>query len=196
MSKSNESPLLAAARALADDVARFETLSLELSRMDLNSDKALQRARSGLEACSAHETKLATSLRGFAEAMQAMQDSQRRSMELTAEAAARVRKRQQERAELQQRLIELGARAREVSEPVAQLFASTGEGSPDLLAPLAEVERRLDAVIDDAAAVCELARQGDWSDMERDTQSLREQLQALRNRVLLMRRKLSNDAPS
>jgi len=196
MSKSTESPLLAAARALAEDVSRFEDLSLELSRLDINSEKSLQRARSGLEACSTHETKLAASLRGFAEAMQVVQESQRRSMDMTAEAAARLRKRQQERGELQQRLIELGARAREVSEPVAQLFSSPAEGSPDLLAPLAEVERRLDAVIDDAAAVCDLARQGDWTDFERETQSLREQLQALRNRVMLMRRKLSSDAPS
>jgi hypothetical protein len=195
MSKNSESPLLAAARTLAENVARFEDLSAELLRLPLNSEKSLQRARQGLEMCSEHETKLAHSLRGFAEAMQALQESQRRSMDLTAQAAQRIQKRQEQRLELQQRVAQLGAQAREVSQPVAALVEAPGD-SPDLLAPLAEVERRLDAVIEDAGSVHELARQDEWSDLERDTQSLREQLQALRNRVLLMRRKLSHVAPS
>jgi homoserine acetyltransferase len=51
-------------------------------------------------------------------------------------------------------------------------------------------------VIADANGLCEAARADEWHDLERDTQSLREQLQALRNRVLLMRRKLSQIAAS
>lgn len=195
MSKNADTPLLAAARALAENVVRFEAISRELERLPLNSEKSLQRARQGLEACSEHETKLAHSLRGFAEAMQAVQESQRQSMDRTAEAAQRVRERQEQRSELERRVAQLGAQAREVSQPVASLVEAPGE-SPDLLAPLAEVERRLAAVIEDAGSVNELARRGEWNDLERDTQSLREQLQALRNRVLLMRRKLSKDAAS
>jgi hypothetical protein len=195
MSKNQESPLLSAARALAENVGRFEMLSQELSRLPVNSDKSLQRARQALQACSDHEAKLAQSLRAFAEAMQAMQESQRHCMGVTAEAAARVQKRQEQRALLEQRLAQLGTSAREVSQPVAALFEAPGE-SPDLMAPLAEVERRLDGVIADANGLCEAARADEWHDLERDTQSLREQLQALRNRVLLMRRKLSQIAAS
>jgi ABC-type transporter Mla subunit MlaD len=195
MSKNKESPLLSAAGALAEDIDTFEALSLELSRLPIHTDKSLARARQGLQACSEHETKLAGSLHGFAAAMQAMQERQRRCMEVTAAAAARVQQRQEQRMQLEQQLAQLGASAQEVSEPVAALFAAPGE-SPDLLAPLAEVERRLDAVIEGAGALCDSARQGEWHDLERDTQSLREKLQALRNRVLLMRRKLSTVAPS
>jgi uncharacterized coiled-coil DUF342 family protein len=195
MSKNTDTPLLAAARALAEDVTRFETLSLELARLPLNSEKSLQRGRQALQACSEHETKLAQSLRGFAEAMQAVQQSQRQSMDRTAEAAQRVQKRQEERSELERRVAQLGNQAREVSQPVAGLVEAPGT-SPDVLAPLAEVGRRLDAVIDDAGSVYELAQQGEWNDLERETQSLREQLQSLRNRVLLMRRKLSSEAAS
>ncbi|HVY32202.1 MAG TPA: hypothetical protein VHB79_36950 [Polyangiaceae bacterium] len=195
MSKSTDTPLLAAARALAEDVGRFEALSLELARQPLSSEKSLQRGRQALQACSEHEAKLAQSLRGFAEAMQAVQESQRQSMDRTAEAARRLQERQEQRAELERRVAQLGSQAREVSQPVASMVEAPGE-SPDLLAPLAEVGRRLDAVIDDAGSVYELARQGEWNDLERETQSLREQLQALRNRVLLMRRKLSSEAAS
>jgi hypothetical protein len=195
MSKSQESPLLAAARALAEDVGRFESLSQELGRLPINSDKTLQRARQHLQTCSEHEAQLAQSLRGFAEAMQALQESQRRCMDLTAQAAARMQKRHEQRVALEQRLTELGKSARDVSQPVAALFETAGE-SPDLMAPLAEVERRLDGVIQNASSLCDAARDEEWHDLERDTQSLREQLQALRNRVLLMRRKLAPVASS
>lgn len=199
MSKNQESPLLSAARALAENVSRFETLSQELSRLPVSSDKSLQRARQALQACSEHEAKHAQSLRAFAEAMQALQESQRHCMDVTAEAAARVQKRQEQRTLLEERLALLGASAREVSQPVAALFGAPGEApgeSPDLMAPLAEVERRLDGVIGDASSLCDAARADEWHDLEHDTQSLREQLQALRNRVLIMRRKLSQVASS
>lgn len=196
MSKSTESPLLIAARALSDDLQHFEQLSAELGRLVINSEKTLQRARKGLQECSEHEAKLAESLRRFASAMQAMQALQQRCMEQTALATERVRQRQEERAQLQQRLQSLGDNARDVSAPVAAL----GEGSEgvanDALGPLQEVARRLELVIAEATDVTELARQGEWADLERDTHSLEQQLQAARNRVLIGLRRLAQDAPS
>lgn len=198
MAKSNapESTLLSAARRLADDLSRFESLSLELSRLSINSEKSLQRARQSLEACSEHETVLAQSLQQFAQAMQGMQETQQRCVELTGEAAQRITTRLAERTQLQTRLASLGENARAVSAPVAELVERGATESSDLLLPLQEVERRLDAVIAEAGELCELAQVGDWSDLSRDTQALRDQLQALRNRVMLMRRKLANTAPS
>ena len=196
MSKSTESPLVAAVKQLDADVRRFEQLSNELVRSPINSEKSLQRARQALEACSTHETKLAESLRAFAEAMQNVQELQRSSMDATAQAAKRVSERHAERAKLQDRLAALGESARAVSAPVTELPQPDGSPESQMLGPLGEVERRLEVVIAEASELCELARQGDWADLERDTQSLREQLQALRNRVLLTRRKLLSDAPS
>jgi DNA repair exonuclease SbcCD ATPase subunit len=196
MSKSTESPLIAAVSQLDADLRRFEQLSLELGRSPINSEKSLQRARQALEACSSHETKLAESLRAFAEAMQGVQKIQHACMDATAQAAKRISERHAERAQLQDRLAALGESARAVSAPVTELPESDGSPSSQMLGPLGEVERRLEAVIAEASELCELSRQGDWADLERDTQSLREQLQALRNRVLLTRRKLVSDAPS
>lgn len=198
MAKSNapESPLLSAARQLADDLTRFESISLELSRLSINSEKSLQRARQSLQACSEHEASLAQSLQAFARAMQSMQETQQRCVELTADATQRIATRLAERSQLQSRLATLGESARAVSAPVAELVERGATDSNDLLLPLQEVERRLEAVIAEGAELCELSRAGDWSDLERDTHALREQLQALRNRVMLMRRNLANTAPS
>lgn len=195
-SKAPESPLVVAARELTEQLARFEAQSDELSRLNINSDKALQRARQGLEASSTHEAGLARALRAFADAMQGVQQTQQRCVEVTANTAGRIAARQAERAELQSRLAALGENARQVSAPVAELAGQGAAESGALLGSLQEVERRLEGVIAEAGELCELSRAGGWTDLERDTQGLREQLQALRNRVLLMRRKLADTAPS
>lgn len=196
MTKPTESPLLAAARALSDDLERFEKLSLELSRLVINSDKTLQRARRGLIECSQHESKLAESLHGFAAAMQAMQASQQRCVDQTATATERLRQRQEQRAQLQERLQLLSQKASEVSQPAAGLPESPAAASPELLRPLHEIAERLDRVIAEAAEVSELARRDEWTDVERDTLALEQQLRAAKNRVQLGLRKLAQDAPS
>jgi hypothetical protein len=197
MSKTTESPLVSAARSLANDLQRFEELSAELSRLVVNSEKSLQRARRGLQECSEHEAKLAESLRGFAAAMQGMQALQQRCMDQTALATERIRVRQDERAALQQRMQLLAESARDVSAPVTALPEGAGTAVPsEMLGPLQEIGRRLEAVIADATEVTELARQGEWADLERDTHALEQQLQAARNRVLIGLRRLAQDAPS
>ncbi len=52
MSKSTESPLVAAVKQLDADVRRFEQLSSELVRAPINSEKSLQRARQARERSS------------------------------------------------------------------------------------------------------------------------------------------------
>jgi len=196
MSKTQENLLVLAARQLVDDLERFDAASAELGRSAINSEKSLQRARQGLEACAEHEAKLGQSLRGFAEAMQSTQAAQVRCMEVASAAAARVQQRQEQRAELQRRVATLGQNARDVSAPVASLSEGFAGASDDALGPLQEVERRLDAVIAEASEVCDAAQRDDWNDLQRDTQALQQQLQALRNKVLLLRRKLAQSAAS
>jgi hypothetical protein len=196
MNKTQANALVAAAQQLAEGLERFEALSEELGRLAINSEKSLLRARLGLEACAQQESRLAENLRGFAQAMQAMQLAQQRCIELATSAAERVQQRQAQRAELQQRIGQLGQNAREVSAPVAALPERSDGVPEDMLGPLQEVEQRLDAVIVEAGEVRALAERDDWADLERETQTLQQQLQGLRNKVLLCRRKLAQGAAS
>jgi len=196
MSKSHESPLLSAARSLSDDLERFEKLSAELSRLVINSDKTLQRACRGLLECSEHETKLAETLRGFAAAMQAVQQTQQRCLEQTAAATERVRQRQSQRSQLIERLQVLSQQAREVSAPVTALPEASPSSGAEVLGPLHEIARRLELVIEEARQVAMLAQEDEWVDVERDTQALEQQLLAAKNRVQLSLRRLAQDAPS
>jgi hypothetical protein len=196
MSKTQANALVTAAHLLAEGLQRFEELSDELSRLSINSEKTLLRARQGLEACAQQEAKLAEHLRGFAQAMQDTQATQQRCLELATAAAQRVQQRQAQRTELQQRIGQLGQNAREVSAPVAALPERPDALPQDMLAPLQEVERRLDAVISEAGEARAWAERDDWADLERETQALQQQLQGLRNKVLLCRRKLAQGASS
>jgi len=196
MSKNAESPLLAAARVLSDDLERFEKLSGELSRLVINSDKTLQRAARGLLDCSEHEAKLAESLRNFAKAMQGMQETQQRCVEQTALAAERVRQRQEQRARLQERLLSLSHSAGGIGQLAAAASDAPASASADVLVQLQEVTQRLERVIAEASDIAELAHVDDWSDVERDTRTLKQQLLAAKNRLGLNMSKLAKDAPS
>jgi hypothetical protein len=125
--------------------------------------------------------------------MRELQLTQQRCVEQIAKGAQHIQRRQLERADLEERLQQLGEKARAVTEP-ATPKAEVEPGEP--FGPLDDVGRNLEGLINEVAQVCDLAGQQDWQDLARDTQSLREQLQALKNRVQLARRKLAQDAPS
>ncbi len=196
MNKKPEAALTAAARALDEDLARFEELAQELSRVQVNSEKALQRARQALEGCSEHEQQLAGSLQAFAEAMQTIAARQQRCMEQTAHATAQIQARHEQRTALLERVAALGASARSVTAPLGDLGEPTAAPSTEVLASIQERARRLEATIEEAAAVAVAAKQDEWFDIARDAETLQQQLQAVRNRVLQSQRKLASQAPS
>ena len=196
MTEKYDNQLSQAAKALEEELTRFEDLLVELGR-PVNSDKALQRARQGLESCSRTEAKLAERLHAFADAMQKLQARQQKCMEVVRTNADHIQARHQERSALLERVAGLGSRAREVSEPLSGLSEEAWEsGSSDLLASVREVSDRLEVVIGEAEDVASSAERADWTDIARDAQALKQQLQAVRNRVLLGQRKLATRAPS
>ncbi|MFZ5897114.1 MAG: hypothetical protein ACOY0T_39010 [Myxococcota bacterium] len=196
MSRKPDSLLSKAATALEDELARFEDLLQEL-KQPVNSDKALQRARHRLEECSACEEKLAEHLRAFAEAMQAMQARQQECMQILAERAQGVATRLTERNALIVRINQLGQQARAVSEPIVALQEPDWNSpSPELLSSVAEMSTRLEAVISEAAAVVASAKESDWADVARDADALKQQLSAMRSKLIIGQRKLASRAPS
>jgi predicted nuclease with TOPRIM domain len=116
-------------------------------------------------------------------------------MELAAEAAARIQQRHEQRVALFERVAALGSRAKEVSAPIAEL-AEGSSLSNEMLSSIQEVARRLDTVIEEAGQVANLAKEDDWTDIARDAEGLQQQLQAVKNRVLMSQRKLASQAPS
>lgn len=196
MDKKHENPLAEASTRIQDALADFERLLQELAR-PISTEKALQRAREALEECSSCEEKLAGHLTSFAHAIQIIQDRQQRCMELLNERANQVQARHVDRAVLIERMALLGQRTSEVSKPIASLGDAAWDAvTPDLLASVGEVSTRLEVAIDEASQLMGSAREADWTDLARDAESLKQQLQSVRNQLLLGQRKLASRAPS
>jgi len=196
MSKKPDAVLVKAATLLDDELSHFEGLLQEL-KAPVNSEKALQRARQRLEECSACEEKLAEHLRAFALAMQVMQARQQECMQLLNERAEGLQARLLDRNALVQRINQLGQKAGQVSDPISALAEPAWESpTPELLSSVAEMSARLESVIAEAAAVATSAKESDWADVARDADALKQQLTAVRGKLLLGQRKLASRAPS
>lgn len=200
-SKDSESRLTQTAATLDAEIARFEQLVKELDTSSITSEKTLHRAAGKLEESAAIQQRLGSALQAFAEAMQEMQERQQRCVEATREAAQRVEQRFAGRNALLQRVQALGERAREINAPVAAAMApSAGEdAAPDTTKVLSSLEAVLAltaSAIDEADAVQRAAKDEEWSDIERDTGNLKQQLQSVRNKVLTTQRSVAARAAS
>lgn len=196
--KTAQGPLAAAASALENELRRYEDTVAELQKLPLTSDKTLQRARKVLEECAGHQEKLAALLPAFAQAMQDAQARQQQCMDVTAEGTSKIKTRFEERMALLERVAALGQRAQDINEPVAAVMSGKEENrSPiELLKSLEDVGTLTEAVIAEADAVHRLAQEGDWQDIARDTDALKQQLQSARNKVLVAQRNIAARAPS
>jgi hypothetical protein len=193
--KKTELSLAEAAALFEAELKHFEDLAAGLGRLGVNSDKTLQRARQGLEACAACEQTLAANLGAFVQAMQAFQERQQRCMVSVLESARRIEQRHKARQELLERVSQLGAQASGVTAPIEQL-AESGADATKVLGSMEDVGKRLDAVIAEAAALASAAADDEWQDIARDVDTLKQQLQAARNKVLLTQRSVATRAPS
>jgi len=196
--KTTDGTLAAAAAALENELERYDETVTELQKLPLTSDKTLQRARKVLEQCAGHQEKLAVLLPAFAQAMQQAQLRQQQCMDATAQGTEKIRTRFEGRMALLERVAALGQSAQDINEPVAAVMsAQAEERTPaELLKSLEDVGARTEAVIAEADAVHKLAQDGDWQDIARDTDALKQQLQSARNKVLVAQRNIASRAPS
>jgi DNA repair exonuclease SbcCD ATPase subunit len=196
MNEKDETPLTDAASRIEEELSRFERQLRELSR-PVNSEKALQRARVSLEQCSESEERLAAHLTDFARAIQSIQERQQRCMEALGERANEIQARHADRAALIERMASLGLRTSEISKPIASLEEKAWDTvTPELVASVGVVSSRLEEAIGEAGQIAASARDSDWSDLARDADVLKQQLQAVRNQLLIGQRKLASRAPS
>lgn len=197
-SKKTEGTLVKAATALENELARYEENVADARRLEISSEKGLQKSKAVLEACAATEQRMREHLQAFAAAMQEMQKRQQTCVEETVATAKRIEERIHDRAALLERFGQLGARAREVDEPVKAVMQRKAEGAKEseLLGALTEVIERTDSVLEDADAVAKDAQGRGWDDIAREAIALKQQLQSARNKVMQTQREMASRQPS
>lgn len=190
--------LTSAAQNLEGDLRKLEETVREAKGLDVTSDKTLHRARKLLEACSGHQLKLAGHLQDLVSAMQSAQVRVQASMDETIELSRRVGARASERAELVERFVVLGKRTAEIGEPVNAVVERHSEGAQpaELIVAVSAVLAVAEALVLECEGLVEDAKKGDWTDIAKETDGLRQQILSARNKVLMLRRNLSERAPS
>jgi DNA-directed RNA polymerase specialized sigma54-like protein len=198
MATKREGPLALAAMAFETELSRYEEISDETARGPLTSEKALIRAKKQLEESAACQVRLAEHLKAVVAALDVVRGRQEACAQNVMTAAHRVQTRAEEHLAMIQRFSALGLRARDVNEPVASVVARKAEGAParELLAGLREVLAQTEAIVVDAEALARDAASADWTDVARAAESLKDQVQSARNRVLLAEKSLTAQTPS
>jgi hypothetical protein len=185
MGNEKPSDLVAATTALDDELAKVEHLAEAAARIPLSSRRNLEKAaRTTAEAAEAqgkvgeHIAALMAALNdvrlrneGTVQALQARSDEiQRRSAELSA---------------LLERYESIGQDAHEITALAKGLSGESATAS------LSELETRLAGVADSARGLWEQARDGGWSDVAADAESLRQQVLSAKNKLGLLAKRLS-----
>jgi DNA repair ATPase RecN len=181
----SEGSLAEAAAAFERELANYEKLSLELARSPVRSEKTLTRARKVLGDAADSEAELGQLLQGLSQAMVQARDRQQACMARVQEAMQSAQTRANEFTALLERVAALGAKARDVNEPVTRVLAEkSGGGDPaTILASLSEVDTRIQDVVKDAQAIFEDAQAHDWPEVAKDVKSLEQQVQSVRTKV-------------
>jgi VIT1/CCC1 family predicted Fe2+/Mn2+ transporter len=194
--ESGASPLTAAAAALEAEIARFDDLAATIRRMPLNSRKNLERAARTLQEASGYDETIGGRLRTLLEAVNTANERLRASAAIIGERSQAISDRNREYGEVIGRFVALGEEARQLNT-IAQEIVAVGPGQVDgeqrerVGARCAELCDRMSRVADEAAGLARAADAKDMSDLAREADTLKQQIVAARNKLVLFRQSLA-----
>ena len=198
MSKNDpERPTLTDVAALIDaDLARFESLTDQLERGALDSQKKLERAAKALTEVAELDTRLGDHVRALLAAITAARDRQQALAQRVLERALELQGRAQAFQALLERYGALGQRAAELNG-VLQAAATkkrdlgSAADTAELVATLQGLGEQLHDLATEAAAHAAAAGAADFGDVVSQADSLRQQLLGALNKVNLLHASLA-----
>lgn len=190
MAKTEPRPeLVTAAEAVETEVRRLEELAAQACRTKLNTEKGIARAARELSDTMDQQRRLAQTLTVFGEVIAGVQRREQAALEPINRHAAQIQQRMSRLAEHTRTYGTLGLKANELAK-LLQGLATPKEGDPEEETPearrtrvLTEVEARFSALFEEAKALAELARAEEFNEVEREADSLKQKMQAMRARL-------------
>jgi chromosome segregation ATPase len=178
--------LASAALDLEDELTAIEALTRRLSRLELDSRKSIVGAAELLKEAADGHTRFAMRLRSVVESIDTLRRRQNESAAALSGLSESLDQRRRAHDELGDRFTALGHEARKVAE----LFQATApaEGAPELgreelRAKVATAGDSLATLVESARALATDAADAKMTDLHRDADALRQQLQALSNKL-------------
>lgn len=185
-------PLTEAAAALEAELKRFEEQASAAKKIPLDSEKNLARAARALQDSANAQERTADLVRALVGAINQARDQQQVNAEQLLARAEELKAQTEHLESLLARFKTLGADAKEIQQLVQ--VASQKGANKDLegaLSTLNEAREKIDAIAATAANLAMDAKARGINDVEREADSLRQQLLAARNKLGLLQQGLS-----
>jgi hypothetical protein len=188
--------LVTIAKAIEEELRRFESLAEEVRNSPMQSQKHLEQMGRTLNAVADSDERMVAHMRTLLGVLNTWRE---RQQSLAAEVNGRALELQQ-RTQVFQGLMErfgaLGQEATSLSSHVQELFGRTQQqgGAPlkaeVLISALQMVNDRMEQAAETARQLSSDAEASDFRDVARDAETLRQQLLSARNRANLLQQKL------
>ena len=188
-----ESPLSMAVQALDEELERFEQLAASAERVPLTSERNIEKAARSINEAAESQKRVGAHIAALIDAI----TTARQLHDATAEKVIARRDELEKRADLYNtqlaRFAKLGKEATEISSFVRQL-GETKEKAPsaETVKLLEEVAGRMQQVVAGALELGKEAQAQDMEELERQCDSLRQQVQSALNKVTLLRDKIAS----
>ncbi|MGZ3424733.1 MAG: hypothetical protein ACXWUG_20610 [Polyangiales bacterium] len=188
---SREPTLLTeAAAALEAELRRFEELSAQAKKIPLDSEKNLQRAAKALQEAANCQEQTANLVRALVETIGGARDRQQETANGLLARAEELKSQSDTLQELLARFRTLGEDARAIQQLVA---TANEQGKDDMnaaLATLEEVKTRMESIASRATELANDAKDKGIVDIQREADSLRQQILSAKNKLGLLQQGL------
>jgi hypothetical protein len=178
MAKADIPELVAAAQTIESDQQRLEELARALQKTKLQTEKSITRAARELQDALAQQEALAQSLRALGQAMLHMQERQQAAVNSLSERALEIQARRTRLSEHMIRYAALGTKAAELLDSMAGAL-----GKPEQGAAVAAASEQLDAIVVEATALSQTARDEDFTEIAHEADVLKQKFQQVRNQL-------------
>ena len=191
------SALVEAAARLDDELRRYEALADEVGRASVHSRKSLVRVARMLQQGAESHEELMKRVASLSEAMTETRSRQAACAEKLVAAGGRLQERMTAFQALVLKHDALGELSRSLNAEATAIAGKRDEKNPqDTLAATGPLLERMEQGVVDATSLADAAREADFTDLARDVDQLKQQLQSARNQLLLARRALGERSPS
>lgn len=175
------SPITQAAARLGDDILEMQRLSAELSKVEVNSDSGLDRARALLKHFTECSQRIGEEMKALGGALDEGRQQVEAAVETVAARASAIQERQAEAEQMLSRFNTLSDMVRKVADAVAPL---QGQGhSKEVAERLPEIRTNLDVLIEEARSIKSQAKAANMRTMESNADSLMHSLQGIQRKL-------------
>jgi chromosome segregation ATPase len=190
MSKTQESPLVEAARALEGELERFAKIARELEKEPLSSRKSLDRAGGQLAKIADLEQSLGPAMGALMSALNGLRERHEAQGESIKRRAEEIRERAVVFQELMDRLAELVERTSALNASLGGI-TNGDRGKDELIAELDRVLEQLGELTGATDLLKRDARERSFDDLAKQAESHSDQLDAVRSKLARFKKEFS-----